>query len=144
VLPAGVCVWSGNFDIGKPRLYTTDGSRPKVAAHELAHTFGMQHASTAAPLVEHEYGDHADILGGGHDSPLAQMNAPRAIKFGFIPPCAVQDVESNGTFTLEAVEINRRWRNISRCSASTGRAQAPTPSTITSPSGGRPASTRIW
>lgn len=57
VLPAGVSVWSGNFDIGKPRLYTTDGARPKVAAHELVHTFGMQHASTAAPLAAHEYGE---------------------------------------------------------------------------------------
>lgn len=106
VLPSGICRWTGNFDIGKRRIYTTDGARPKIAAHELAHTFGMQHGATAKPLQEHEYGDHSDILGGGQGPPVAQMNAPRAIKFGFIPPSAVQDVTSAGTYSIGAIEID--------------------------------------
>jgi len=106
VLPPRICVWSGNFDIGQPRIYTTAGDRPRVAAHELAHTFGMQHSATADPFAEQEYGDHSDILGGGPTAPLAQMNAPRAIRFGFIPPSSVQDVLSSGTFSITPLETH--------------------------------------
>lgn len=105
VLPFGIARWSGNFDIGGLRIYTTDGTRPKVAAHELAHTFGMQHSATTAPLKEHEYGDHADVLGGGVQVPVAQMNAARALKFGFIPAAAIEEVTSSGLLSIEALEI---------------------------------------
>lgn len=104
ILPAGICMWSGNFDLGKRRIYSTDGRRPKVAIHELAHTFGMQHSTTDRPLQKHEYGDHADVLGGGgSDAPLARMNAPRALAFGFVPEAAVQEVSTNGTYMIESL-----------------------------------------
>lgn len=106
VLPPGICRWSGNFDIGKRRIYAVDGARPKIAAHELAHTFGMQHGATAKPFQEHEYGDHSDVLGGGPNAPVAQMNAPRAVKFGFVPAAAIEEVTSAGTYPIEAIEID--------------------------------------
>ena len=79
-----------------------------VAAHELGHGFGVNHASTPAD----EYGDFSSAMGGRIDPTsgsstwnlLPHFNAPGKIAAGWLPESAVQTVTEAGRFEVASVE----------------------------------------
>jgi hypothetical protein len=79
-----------------------------LAAHELGHGFGVNHASTPAD----EYGDFSSAMGGRIDptsdpstwNTLPHFNAPGKIAAGWLPEGAVQTVTAAGRFNVASVE----------------------------------------
>lgn len=87
--PNGTCGWSGLASVGGPNSWVTDGSAPKVLAHELGHNIGLRHGnslacaaggravafSSAATCTATEYGDVFSTMGRGTGTPGPTFSA---------------------------------------------------------------------
>jgi M6 family metalloprotease-like protein len=92
--PKGLTLPSRVVEIGRIFLFNNACELVKVAAHELGHEFGMQHAST--PDDSKGYGDASDVMGKG----MLPPNAPHRAQLGWIPPEKVIEAPEPGTFDL--------------------------------------------
>lgn len=85
------------------------GAAPTVVAHELGHTFGLDHASSfncgwvaIAPendCVIDEYGDPFDVMGSVR---LRHSNGRSLELFGVLSPQNVEEVTQDGTYTISS------------------------------------------
>ncbi len=87
--PNATCGWSGLASVGGPYSWITDGSAPKVLAHELGHNIGLYHAnslacsaggtpvafSAVAKCTPTEYGDTFSTMGRGTGTPGPTFSA---------------------------------------------------------------------
>jgi M6 family metalloprotease-like protein len=79
-----------------------------LAAHELGHSLGLNHASTGTD----DYGDYSSSMGGWIDpagepstwNNMPHFNAPAKIAAGWLPDDAVKLVSESGIFRVASVE----------------------------------------
>jgi len=98
----GTCPMFGTAGSDRIRVWTNLCQVPRIMAHELGHTFGWYHASTA----DSELGDRSDPMGGGWNGPLAQFNAPHLALAGWLTGTAVLDIGTPGTYAMDATELD--------------------------------------
>ena len=102
--------WGGTADETGSRVWIRDYwcTSTWLAAHEFAHSFGLNNAST---LTE-EYGDYSSTMGVWLDpasdpstwNNMPHYNAPGKIAAGWLPASAVKTVTANGSFQVASVE----------------------------------------
>jgi hypothetical protein len=115
IFPGNSCNWAGitlKSSNSVPRVYLNGSFNFKDVAHELGHSFGLDHsaaldcgaASIGSSCTMIEYGDKFDDMGG---APY-QFNAYQKERLGWLnsgtttPP--ITTVESTGTYFIEPLE----------------------------------------
>ncbi len=97
VMPPGAACGGGG--VARPalnRAWIFKCEQTAIYAHELGHTLGVDHASSA----EGDYGDGSDVMGRG----LFQLNGPHRAELGWLPADRVVRVSASGTYRVGALE----------------------------------------
>ncbi len=101
--------WSGLGWVGAPGIWLRNAFTIGVAAHELGHNLGLNHAnfwetggrSIIGPGASVEYGDVYDTMGVASAGP-AHFNVRNKCYLNWLPTNAVITVTTSGTYRLEA------------------------------------------
>ncbi len=119
VLPSSVqCSWAGLGTVGGfPSRAWIGGdflTLQSVYYHELGHNLGAQHSGALlcgtlsidiySQCSSGEYYDTVGPMGYANDSAPPQFNAPHKARFKWIPTSRVQQVTSNGTYSIAPIE----------------------------------------
>jgi gametolysin peptidase M11 len=106
------CGWSGLGDLAGKRVWINGVLFPGIAAHEIGHNYGLEHAGslglcgpqpppgTDCSLVE--YGDPFDVMGR---SPERDFSAWRLYQLGVLKPEQVKVVRTSGRYSFQASEL---------------------------------------
>jgi gametolysin peptidase M11 len=120
-LPSAVCGWSGLAEVGGSHVWVNGSFSVPVLAHELGHNLGLAHAggltcsaaSATAPVggacsidrVDYALPQYADPFDAMGNAPvLRQMNMEHKLALGVLPPSAVLNVGTTGTYHLAPME----------------------------------------
>jgi len=108
------CPWSGLSNVGgNPSRSWSDGyNNVSLYTHELGHALGMYHASTiqcgnksidySNQCTVYEYGDQQDTMGSWN---TFHLNSPHKTQQTYLTSNNVQEITTNGTYTVYAQEI---------------------------------------
>ena len=107
--PTSSCAWRGLGHLPGPTAWVNGAPSLRTSAHELAHNFGVHHASSlrctangtrvalSTKCTRNEYGDPFTTMGAAatrHDHALAR------VQLGYLPPSATRTITKSGTYTL--------------------------------------------
>ncbi len=96
--PNSTCGWSGLAYMPGRKSWVQSCASTGVYSHELGHNLSFHHAGTPTA----EYGDSSDPMGGAR---VVRANGANQAMAGWLPPGAMQDVTTPGTFSLSALEL---------------------------------------
>ena len=103
------CHWRGMAYLPGPTSWINGAPTLRTTAHELAHNFGVHHASSlrctangvrvalSASCTRSEYGDPFTVMGAApqrHDQTLAR------VQLGYLPASATRTITASGTYTM--------------------------------------------
>ncbi len=135
----GPCNWSGLASLGCTTIDSpSKGTLPysvvwlpsataNVAAHELGHNLGMQHASSddygviplgppAQPGVLGDYGDPFDVMASSYtvngEVIMGHYSAPHKVQLNWLASGEYLQTTTSGTFTLAPIEGNSGVRGL--------------------------------
>jgi chitodextrinase len=106
---SNACAWRGLGYVPGPTTWLNGTPSLRTAAHELAHNFGVHHASTlrctssgvrvalSTTCTRSEYGDPFTTMGAAstrHNDTLAR------VQMGYLPASATRTITANGTYTI--------------------------------------------
>lgn len=113
MFPRNACGWSGGAYIGGSRVWINGSFNLRVVAHELGHSFGLDH-SNGLNCNKHPTGDSCTVLGYGDvtdtmGSRAAHFNAFQKSLLGWLDhghSPAITTVGSSGRYVIEGYAAN--------------------------------------
>lgn len=107
--PTSSCTWRGLGYLPGPTAWVNGAPSLRTSAHELAHNFGIHHASSlrctangsrvtlSTNCSRSEYGDPFTTMGAAQ---TRHAHALARVQLGYLPPSATKTVTASGTYTL--------------------------------------------